>query len=124
MRFGNVLGFVTTLSQERPEKAEELKPGGTITAWSLLGWLVALSVVAVAVGYATGVISAPHGYFWIEPRGASPGEFDWGNAMLGATAAGTVRLAAFTAALAYTTSGDVSATWRLAQATIERPGCS
>jgi hypothetical protein len=38
--------------------------------------------------------------------------------MLGATAAGTVLLAAFTDALAFTTSGDVSARWQLAQLTI------
>lgn len=94
---------------------EVLSPRGVITKRSIGKPLALLSVTVTVVGYVIGVLAAPHGHFWVQPRGASTGEFDWSNAMLGATAAGTVLLAAFTAAFAYTTSGDVSATWRLAQ---------
>jgi hypothetical protein len=43
--------------------------------------------------------------------------FDWSLASIFGTALGTTALAAFTGALAYTTSGDVRATWELAALT-------
>jgi hypothetical protein len=43
--------------------------------------------------------------------------FDWSVASIFGTALGTTALAAFTGALAYTTSGDVRATWELAALT-------
>ncbi len=67
------------------------------------------------MGYVVGVLAAPHGEFLADPRGGHT--FEWSTAAVAATAAGTVLLAAFTAALAYTTSGDVSATWELARLT-------
>jgi hypothetical protein len=85
----------------------------------VVSWLLVLGAAAGLAAYVCGVLSASHGRFWVNPRGAETEEFDWPNAMLAATAAGTVLLGAFTAALAYTTSGDVSATWRLAQLTAE-----
>jgi hypothetical protein len=114
--------FVTGLSQPNDEAAPtpaDLKPRGVLTVPLVVGWLLLLTAAACAAAYAFGVLSASHGHFWVNPRGASSEEFDWPNAMLAATAAGTILLGAFTAALAYTTSGDVSATWRLAQLTAE-----
>jgi hypothetical protein len=45
--------------------------------------------------------------------------FDWNAAGVAGTAVGTVLLAGFTGALAWTTSGDVRATWELARLTRE-----
>src|SRR3954447_18414197 len=45
------------------------------------------------------------------------GGFNWDVACVFGTALGTTALAAFTGALAFTTSGDVRATWELAQLT-------
>jgi hypothetical protein len=94
---------------------DDVKQRGVLTWWKVILWLVVLGLAACLAAYVFGVLSAPHGHFWVNPRGATAKEFDWPDAMLAATAAGTVLLGAFTAALAYTTSGDVSATWRLAQ---------
>ncbi len=46
-----------------------------------------------------------------------PHGFEWETASVFGTALGTTALAAFTGALAYTTSGDVRATWELATLT-------
>lgn len=114
--------FVTGLSQPTKPLApatasDDLTPRGVLTPRLVGSALVGLTVAACIAAYAFGVLSAPAGYFWVNPRGAAAEEFDWPNAMLAATAAGTILLGAFTAALAYTTSGDVSATWRLARLT-------
>jgi hypothetical protein len=88
---------------------EELEPvaprPGTLNAHSvgraLVGLLVVTVGVATLVGYAA---KGWHG-------------FAWGTAAVAGTAVATALLAAFTAALAYTTSGDVRATWELAELT-------
>jgi|tagenome__1003787_1003787.scaffolds.fasta_scaffold20971959_6 hypothetical protein len=74
-----------------------------------------LLLVTAAIGYAFGVLAAPDGHFLSNPRGSHA--FEWDVASIAATAVGTVLLAAFTGALAWTTSGDVSATWELADLT-------
>ncbi len=65
--------------------------------------------------------------FLAEGWGDRWGDFNWEVAAIAGTALGTTALAGFTGALAFTTSGDVRATWELAdltrkqQAAQERP---
>ncbi len=84
---------------------------GVLTAQRLRKWIGALVVVALAVSVLIGYVGAPHG--------VSFHHFAWSLAAVAGTAIGTVLLAGFTGALAWTTSGDVRATIRLADATVE-----
>ena len=70
--------------------------------------MAALLVPTTIVGSVIGVLAA---------EGGTAHAFDWSTAAVAATAVGTVLLAAFTGALAWTTSGDVTATWELADLT-------
>jgi hypothetical protein len=70
--------------------------------WSIGGLLILCAVLAVIVG----TVGAAGPTTW------NPSDhFDWSLAAVAGTALGTVLLAGFTGALAYTTSGDVRATW-------------
>jgi hypothetical protein len=73
--------------------------------WSGLLSLLALTAIAFAVGH---FAAREH-----------TGYFDWELASIFGTALGTTALAIATGALAFTTSGDVRATWELARLTRE-----
>jgi len=70
-----------------------------------------LVLLSMIVATALGFVGAQHGVNFRH--------FDWSLAAVAGTAIGTVLLAGFTGALAWTTSGDVRATIRLADATQE-----
>lgn len=75
---------------------------GVLTPRTIAKWIVMLLVVVGGVSVLVGFASAG----WHD--------FDWTVASVFGTALGTTALAGFTGALAYTTSGDVRATWELA----------
>jgi hypothetical protein len=78
---------------------------GRLTKRDVGTWLLVLVGGTTAVGGAVG---------WL----ASDGQrYDWGTAATAATAFGTIALAAFTGALAWTTNADVTATRELAELT-------
>src|SRR6266849_2199392 len=81
---------------------EPMEPG-VLTRKRVVRWIGALFVTSLVVSGLVGSIGASH-------------RFDWSLAAVAGTAFGTVTLAGFTGALAWTTSGDVQATWRLAEA--------
>lgn len=84
---------------------------GVLTPRRLVRWIGALVVVAALVATLLGFVGAAHG--------VSVHHFSWSLAAVAGTAVGTVLLAGFTGALAWTTSGDVRATIRLADTTQE-----
>jgi hypothetical protein len=98
--------LVTDLSQQASDT--NVRSRGTLTVRRVGLWLAALFAPTTIVGYAIGVLAAEDG---------TAHAFDWSTAAIAATAVGTVLLAAFTGALAWTTSGDVTATWELADLT-------
>jgi hypothetical protein len=75
---------------------------GILTRESIQKWIGVLLLSSLAIGVIVGALGATD-------------EFDWSVAALASTAFGTVVLAGFTGALAWTTSGDVRATWELAE---------
>jgi hypothetical protein len=77
---------------------------GTLKRRTLVVWIGSLLASSVAVSGTIGALGASHG-------------FDWSLAAVAGTAFGTIVLAGFTGALAWTTSGDVRATWELAKLT-------
>ena len=84
---------------------------GVLTARRLIAWIGALILISTVVSVTLGFVGAQHG--------VSLRHFNWSLAAVGGTAVGTVLLAGFTGALAWTTSGDVRATIRLADSTQE-----
>ena len=84
---------------------------GVLTPRRLVRWIGALVLTSAAVAALLGFVGVAHGI--------SVHHFSWGLAAVTGTAVGTVLLAGFTGALAWTTSGDVRATIRLADATQE-----
>lgn len=84
---------------------------GVLTPRRLVVWIGALVLTSVAVATLVGFVGARHGLGFRH--------FDWSLAAVAGTAVGTVLLAGFTGALAWTTSGDVRATIRLADTTQE-----
>src|SRR5438876_6857993 len=89
---------------------------GVLTKRTMAVWVLSLLVLALASSVPVGFVAAPGNT-----------TFNWGVASVFGTAVGTTLLAGFTAALSFTTSGDVRATWELArltqqdQAARERP---
>jgi hypothetical protein len=79
---------------------------GVLTRRRVATWIVGLLVIVAG-------LSIPVGFF------AATGHesFSWNVASIFGTALGTTALAGFTGALAFTTSGDVRATWELATLT-------
>jgi hypothetical protein len=71
---------------------------------AITAWIAALAALTAGVAALVGWISAADG-----------AKFDWSHAIEASVATGTVLLAAFTAALARTTSRDVTATQELAR---------
>jgi hypothetical protein len=84
---------------------------GVLTPKRLRKWIGALTGVSGTVAALVGFVGAPHG--------VSIDHFSWSLAAVSGTAIGTVLVAGFTGALAWATSGDVRATIRLANATVE-----
>jgi hypothetical protein len=84
---------------------------GVLTRRRLALWIGALVLLSTSAATLLGFVGARHGI--------SFRHFDWSLAAVAGTAIGTVVLAGFTGALAWTTSGDVRATIRLADATVE-----
>ena len=78
---------------------------GVLSRETILRWIVALVLSSVVVSAVVGIVGARD-------------EFDWTLAAVTGTAFGTIVLAGFTGALAWTTSGDVRATWELARLTL------
>jgi hypothetical protein len=87
------------------------KDYGVLTPRRLVMWIGGLVLISAAAASALGFVGAR--------QGVSIHHFDWSLAAVAGTAVGTVLLAGFTGALAWTTSGDVRATIRLADATQE-----
>ena len=83
-------------------------PFGVLTVKRVIGWAAPVLMVVAGLSYLVGLAAT---------RGHGP--FNWDVASIFGTALGTTALAAFTGALAFTTSGDVRATWRLAELTQE-----
>lgn len=80
---------------------------GILTRKRVIVWSLVLLLVVAGLGILVG---------WQARRAAAAREvIDWELAAIVGTALGTTVLAGFTAALAFTTSGDVRATWRLAE---------
>src|SRR5690242_15269902 len=77
---------------------------GVLNRDSIQKWIGVLLLSSIVIGGIVGTIGARD-------------EFDWSLAAVASTAFGTVVLAGFTGALAWTTSGDVKATWELAELT-------
>jgi hypothetical protein len=77
---------------------------GLLTFRRVSVWMAGLLVATVGAGALIGFLAT-------SPREA----FAWETAAVAGTALATAALAGFTGALAYTTSGDVRATWELAQ---------
>ncbi len=98
---------------------------GVLTKRKAIGWALLLLIPTLGAAYAVGVLAEP-GATWFANI-TQRGQFDWTTASVAAAAVAAVLLAAFTAALAWTTSGNVSAIWGLAdlgrqdQAARERP---
>lgn len=92
-----------------------MQPFGVLTRRSVALWIGLLLVVVAALSALAGFAATG----WED--------FEWDVAAIVGTALGTTALAGFTGALAFTTSGDVRATWELArltreqQASAERP---
>jgi hypothetical protein len=84
---------------------------GVLTRKRLTLWIGALVLLSASIATLLGFIGARDGI--------SFSHFDWSLAAVAGTAIGTIVLAGFTGALAWTTSGDVRATIRLADATVE-----
>jgi hypothetical protein len=76
---------------------------GVLTKTRLAVWAVTGLLVVAAVAFLAGYFAARE----------DTGYFDWELASIFGTALGTTALALATGALAYTTSGDVRATWQL-----------
>src|SRR5947209_2206160 len=83
---------------------ERAKAPGTLTRRSVVIWIGVLLASSAAVSGIIGAVGATHG-------------FDWDLAAVAGTSFGTIVLAGFTGALAWTTSSDVRATWELAKLT-------
>jgi hypothetical protein len=89
---------------------------GVLTKRRVAIWIVGLLVLVAALSIPIGFAAA-----------TGKASFSWHVASIFGTAVGTTALAGFTGALAFTTSGDVRATWELAtltradQETRERP---
>jgi hypothetical protein len=79
---------------------------GTLTKGRAVLWIGLLTLAALVTAAVVGFEAVARG-------------FDWNAAGVAGTAVGTVLLAGFTGALAWTTSGDVRATWELARLTRE-----
>jgi hypothetical protein len=79
---------------------------GVLTKKRAVVWITLMAAAALAAACLVGFESVGKG-------------FDWNAAGVAATAVGTVLLAGFTGALAWTTSGDVRATWELTRLTRE-----
>lgn len=79
---------------------------GVLTAPRVAFWVTLLLGLVAAVSVPVGYAAAP-----------AHETFNWEVASIFGTALGTTTLAGFTGALAFTTSGDVRATWELAQLT-------
>src|SRR5262245_17059696 len=86
--------------------ADSDRPYGVLTKPAIAGWLVVLTTMSLAVSVIIGYAA----------KGSA---FDWATAAVAGTAVGTVLLAGFTGSLAWVTSGDVRATWELANLTRE-----
>ena len=80
---------------------------GTLSPPATVKWGVLLFAGTVLSGGVLGWVAASG---W---NSSSGNGFNWEVAAVGATAFATAALAAFTGALAWTTSGDVRATWEL-----------
>lgn len=80
---------------------------GTLSPPAIVKWGVLLFAGTVLSGGVLGWVAASG---W---NSSSGNGFNWEVAAVGATAFATAALAAFTGALAWTTSGDVRATWEL-----------
>ena len=91
------------MAATEPTTPQRPKPG-VISRGTLLRWIGVLLLASLAVSALVGWLAAPSGFRWELAAGAG-------------TAFGTVVLAGFTGALAWTTSGDVRATWELADLT-------
>jgi hypothetical protein len=96
----------------KPTEASGRRPG-TLSKLRVFWFAVGISALVTVVGYVVGVLAAPPGNQWFTDVRAKD-TFAWETAAVAATAAATAVLAGFTAALAFTTSGDVTATWELA----------
>lgn len=94
-----------------PSAHDRRKDYGVLTPRRLVVWIGALGLISAMVATTLGFVGAQHG--------VSVHHFNWSLAAVAGTAVGTVLLAGFTGALAWTTSGDVRATIRLADATQE-----
>jgi len=79
---------------------------GVLSRDLLIRWLGILLAASAVVSALVGWVGGSHG-------------FDWTLAAVAGTAFGTIALAGFTGALAWTTSGDVQATWLLGTLTME-----
>ena len=90
------------------DDVEVVQPFGVLTRRSVARWVGLLVVVVATLSTVVGFAATG----WEE--------FDWDVASIFGTALGTTALAGFTGALAFTTSGDVRATWDLAQVTREQ----
>lgn len=99
------------MNREHVGSSGRLRDYGVLTSRRLVSWIGTLVLVASAVAVLLGFVGARHGIAF--------SHFDWSLAAVAGTAVGTVLLAGFTGALAWTTSGDVRATIRLADATQE-----
>lgn len=84
---------------------------GVLTPRRLFIWISLLATLSISGATLLGFLGST--------GGTSFDHFAWNLAALGGTGIGTVLLAGFTGALAWTTSGDVRATVRLADATQE-----
>jgi hypothetical protein len=77
---------------------------GVLTKATIARWMAVLIAVVAGLSLIVGLIAA-----------AGHETFNWEVASIFGTALGTTALAGFTGALAFTTSGDVRATWELAR---------
>jgi hypothetical protein len=84
---------------------------GVLDRPTLQKWIGALLLASVVVSAIVGFVGADQ-------------TFDWSLAAVAGTAFGTVVLAGCTGAFAWTTSGDVRATWEVAQLTRATISCS
>jgi hypothetical protein len=89
---------------------EQAPSYGVLTRPRLLTWCLGGLLFIAAMAYLVGHYEARK----------NTGHFDWELASVFGTALGTTLLALATGALAFTTSGDVRATWELARLTREQ----
>lgn len=85
---------------------------GVLTRRTVALWIGVLLAVVFAVSAIIGFLAVGWDNRW--------DEFNWEVAAIAGTALGTTALAGFTGALAFTTSGDVQATWELARLSSEQ----